>query len=1029
MARYFDVKIQEGRQLGSFTIYHDSISDANIATVLATSSPATNLTLTQLQDGVRVSVPDSTTNIIVHDVDSACARVSKSQQPLSSTGSFSFTSKNYGSGIKGWDATKETTSPCHEYTAAATSNSQVIYIDCEGVSQNITVGVNGYSEQTFCATQITSTNGATVLMTGDCYEGIDFEVPGTSIKSIGGEDVPVIYDDNDNTQMYLYQALTITDSETIHKLRFYVEGNMGWQDISNPQDTPNADIVITRQDLSSPNNIIISASNVSSTALYQGKIIEFDLIGNQVTASMGTNSSVLVEYSLSTPGDFFPTPTPTATPTLTPTPTQTPTLTPTNTPTNTPTLTPTKTFPPTPTPTNTLTSTPTQTPTLTPTPTPTLQGWQAGPSLNTNRYAAGGAGEQTAALVFGGFVSPTTTTATEEYDGTSWCQVSPLSGCSRYGLAGLGTNNAALAISGLNTTRYQCTEEYDGSSWSSISSMIRSRNVAGGIGTVNSALIAGGKCLAQPSNTFENSCCSEEYNGSSWSSGGNLINCTSCLAASGTQNAGLAIGGQNPNSTPFGCTEHYDGSVWSSGGTMILGRRLLAGNGTQNATLAFGGYATTPINSVVNCIEEYDGTSWSTSAYNMITGRQQLNGGGSTTAAIAFGGTACDYPQSPTTCTELFNYAPPTTPTPTATPTLTPTLTSTQTLTPTPTQTPTLTLTTTPGLTSTPTPTPTLTPTTTSPNIGAWSEDANTNTRRSNLAGAGDPTAGIIFGGLAPSLPQSPVSCTEEYNGTLWTSTSALNVARGYLSGAGTQNSTVAFGGSCTGSPSYTRVSCTEEYNGTAWSTSGAMLDKRLSIGATGTQNSSLAAGGSGGSSPSILSCTEEYNGIAWSRGGNLITANYASAGAGTQNSGFVFGGNYNCSEEYNGFFWTSTSALNVARGYLGGSGTSTSALAFGRAPNLSCSDTEEWNGTSWRTGGQMNYPGTFYSAGVVGGGSQSCTFAVHNDATVFPLKTEIYTIVPLPTPTPTPTLTNTPTSTPTNTPTLTPTLTSSNIP
>jgi hypothetical protein len=42
-------------------------------------------------------------------------------------------------------------------------------------------------------------------------------------------------------------------------------------------------------------------------------------------------------------------------------------------------------------------------------------------SLNTARYLLGGAGTQTAALAFGGYL--TITGATEEYNGATWLQV------------------------------------------------------------------------------------------------------------------------------------------------------------------------------------------------------------------------------------------------------------------------------------------------------------------------------------------------------------------------------------------------------------------------------------------------------------------------------------------------------------------------------------------------------------------------------------------------------------------------------
>ena len=72
------------------------------------------------------------------------------------------------------------------------------------------------------------------------------------------------------------------------------------------------------------------------------------------------------------------------------------------------------------------------------------------------------------------------------------------------------------------------------------------------------------------------------------------------LAGAGTQNAALAFGGATPVNSLR--TEEYDGSSWAAGGDLITARYSLAGAGTQNAALAFGGRAP----SLVSCTVEYD---------------------------------------------------------------------------------------------------------------------------------------------------------------------------------------------------------------------------------------------------------------------------------------------------------------------------------------------------------------------------------------------------------------------------------------
>ena len=76
------------------------------------------------------------------------------------------------------------------------------------------------------------------------------------------------------------------------------------------------------------------------------------------------------------------------------------------------------------------------------------------------------------------------------------------------------------------------------------------------------------------------------YQAGAWSAGGSMITARQALAGLGTQNAGLAAGGESPN---YSCTEEYDGSSWSAGGALIIARFNLRGAGTQNAGLVFGG--------------------------------------------------------------------------------------------------------------------------------------------------------------------------------------------------------------------------------------------------------------------------------------------------------------------------------------------------------------------------------------------------------------------------------------------------------
>jgi len=237
----------------------------------------------------------------------------------------------------------------------------------------------------------------------------------------------------------------------------------------------------------------------------------------------------------------------------------------------------------------------------------------------------------------------------------------------------------------------------------------------------------------------------------------------------------------------------------------------------------------------------------------------------------------------------------------------------------------------------------------------AWSTGgAMVESNIGSKAGAGTQNAALSFGGFSYNS-FSPVSCTEEYNGTSWAVGGALITARHSPAGAGTQNAALSFGGNAGSS-----VSCTEEYNGSSWSSGGALITARASLAGAGTQNAGLAFGGS---TPYPVSCTEEYDGTSWTTGGALITARCRLAGAGTQTAGLVFGGDpgSSCTEEYNGSSWSSGGALSTARYALGGTGTQNAGLAFGGKPqyvyggsNAPLTCTEEYNGSSWSAGSAL---------------------------------------------------------------------------
>jgi len=81
----------------------------------------------------------------------------------------------------------------------------------------------------------------------------------------------------------------------------------------------------------------------------------------------------------------------------------------------------------------------------------------------------------------------------------------------------------------------------------------------------------------------------EEYDGSTWTAGGNLNTARSNLGGAGTQTSAIGFGGELPPGSVSSATELYDGTAWSSAIPMGTARYQFGSAGTQNAGLGFGG--------------------------------------------------------------------------------------------------------------------------------------------------------------------------------------------------------------------------------------------------------------------------------------------------------------------------------------------------------------------------------------------------------------------------------------------------------
>ena len=262
--------------------------------------------------------------------------------------------------------------------------------------------------------------------------------------------------------------------------------------------------------------------------------------------------------------------------------------------------------------------------------------------------AAGSAGTQTAASTFGGLGPSSTGQNTHNnYDGTTWTTAPSLATARYYmALGPIGTQSASLCVAGNSPGGAPvigvATEEYNFSTsivtaatWSaggSASGSARNRALAG---TRDAAFMSGGYNGANSQ--------TREYNGTSWTSGGDLSpqgnpdGGTYSGAACGTQTAGLFSGGSSQGSTDyyFNTSYEYDGSSWGSPATWTApGLNGIQLFGTQTAAVGAGGVRP---GQPRDRNYEYDGSSW-TAGTTLPEGKSNGGQSGILTAGVIFGG-------------------------------------------------------------------------------------------------------------------------------------------------------------------------------------------------------------------------------------------------------------------------------------------------------------------------------------------------------------------------------------------------------
>ncbi len=343
----------------------------------------------------------------------------------------------------------------------------------------------------------------------------------------------------------------------------------------------------------------------------------------------------------------------------------------------------------------------------------------------------GGNGTSTSAIAFGGNDNPPTEALTEQWNGTSWTEVSDLSTARDGGASGTSPSASGFFAGGRSTpgagTITGVTEQWAADmaqgAWSSGGDLNTARAYLGATktGSQTASLVFGG---TPPTNgRTEN----ESYNGTSWTELADLNTGRYSPGGAGSTTAALAFGGETAPGKKDE-TETWNGSSWTEVGDLNTAKPYLGSAGTNTAALAFGGEKAPPSPTVLNETESWNGSAWTETA-NLNTARYALAGVGTTnTEALAFGG----HPNR-LVVTESWNGS-------------------------------------------------------------AWTEVNDLNTARGYfLSGAGTYTAALAFGGNTPAPAVS--GATETWNGSVWYETTDLSTARMTLAGAGTSTAALAVGG------------------------------------------------------------------------------------------------------------------------------------------------------------------------------------------------------------------------------------------
>ena len=497
-------------------------------------------------------------------------------------------------------------------------------------------------------------------------------------------------------------------------------------------------------------------------------------------------------------------------------------------------------------------------------------GWSVGADFPSSLYGLASAGTQTAGLAFAGEDgSDNKSNASVSYDGSSWT-ATPNLNSARGQTAGTGTQTSALLAGGRGpggAAMVTSFEEWNGSSWSALPAIGTARGHAFMSGPETATFIAGG-------GTGDNSgtpviATTEEYDGSSLSTGGNLNTARYQGGSAGNSGDGLVWAGASNEKN----TEQYNGTSWTETSDLASTHRG-CGNGAGSISNSKGGICAGAYPAVTTS-EEWNitvntvtGAAWA-SGGNMNQDRYYMQGAGAgpQTAALGAGG----YGPSNTShaLTEEYNGT-------------------------------------------------------------SWSEVNNLPRGMGRLFGLGTQTAAIFCGGFAQ--PNTMYNETWEYDGTNWSEGGDMNTARGMGINFGTQTAGLIGGGGNFGGSASVEAEV-EEYNGTAWTEVNNIPNATRNNASFGTQTAGVVTQGKispNGAWPGTnTNVSFEYDGTNWTAAAAGLVTGPAGEGVGTLTDGGTCGNNGGIYQRYDGTTWRTDARTASNGGSRGTSGTAAAAIAF----------------------------------------------------------------------------------------------------